>query len=135
MTSKHRRRGLNITVPQILCVMALVAGASVISRFTQKMDQTQRIQALGNRLSVTATAEKAENAALTATLAYVESDSYPKREAPSVLKMIPADGVFVNIVPNGQAAEAPTPASGPPIDNQVSENFQVWSELFFGSAY
>ena len=131
MASKDRRRGLNITLPQVLVALGLVFGFAVISSFTQKIEKTRSIKAEGQRLMATATALIVEQEALRVTQVYVESDDFTRREAPPVIKYLPEGGVLVVVVTPPAETQLPGATPTPGDQRLVRENWQVWGEMFF----
>lgn len=124
------KRGLTIALPQMLLVVGVVIGLSVIIDFNRRIQSEQRIAAQAAQLRAEVTSLAATQVALTTELAYATSDAYVANWAHSEGRYGRPNEVFVVPVPANSAASTPVPlaaaAETPP------SNFQIWWTLFFG---
>lgn len=124
-----RKRGLNISMPQVLLVLGLVAALSVIINFSSRIQAEQRISAEAARLRDEVTAMAATQAARATELAYVQSDAYVIEWAHSEGRLVQDGEVLVVPVPGATAA--PTPQPQAPAPEVPDSNLQIWLDLFF----
>jgi hypothetical protein len=124
-----RKRGLNISMPQVMLVVGLIAALSVIINFSSRIQAEQRISAEAARLREDVTAMAATQAAQATELAYVQSDAYVMEWAHSEGRLVQDGEVLV--VPVPAATAAPPPAPQAPAPEVPDSNAQIWWELFF----
>ena len=130
--SRGRRRGLNISAQQLLLIVGLIIGLSVIIDFNRRIQAEQRIVAESNQLQVGVTALAATQSVLATEVAFASSDAYVAQWAHGEGRYVQQGEVLVvPVAPNG-AVSTPVPAvaAGP----EPPSNFQIWWSLFFENA-
>ncbi|MFQ5408810.1 MAG: hypothetical protein ACE5FI_10385 [Anaerolineales bacterium] len=123
------RRGLNFSIVQLVVVLGLILGISIILDLRQRIQAAQTIIAESQRLETDVQALHDENRGLQATLAYVESNAYVEDWAHSEGQLVRPGEVLVIPVSDGEAIATPEPAEPPP--PTVIEQWQLWWQLFF----
>lgn len=124
-----RKRGLNISMPQVMLVVGVIAALSVIINFSSRIQAEQRISAEAANLRQEVTAMAATQAAQATELAYVQSDAYVMEWAHSEGRLVREGEVLVVPVPASTAA--PTPPPQAPAPDVPDSNLQIWWDLFF----
>jgi cell division protein FtsB len=125
------RRGLNISVAQVILVLGVVFALTVIINFSARIQAEQRISSQASQLRVEVTALASTQAAQATELAFVSSDAYVAEWAHSDGHMIQNGEVLVVPVPASDVT--PTPAPKPVVVVPPTSNFQIWMELFFST--
>jgi cell division protein FtsB len=122
---------LNISLTQIIVVILIIVGLSVIIDFNRKIQAGQKITGEANQMRSEVTALAATKAALATELAYVSSDAYVASWAHNDGRYVQANEVLVVPVPAKNAtAVPPTPVR---IVQKPPSNFEIWWALFFES--
>jgi cell division protein FtsB len=129
---RERRRGLSISAPQVLVIVGLIIGLSVIIDFNRRIQAEQRIVAEANQLRAEVTALAATQSALATEVAFASSDAYVAQWAHGEGRYVqPGEVLVVPVAPSGAASiPAPTVTAEP----EPPSNFQIWWSLFFESA-
>lgn len=128
--SSRQKRGLNISLFQVLLVLGLIVGVSVILDLNQRMRAAQTIIAEAERVDGDVTALAFEQVALQTTLEYVKSDAYVEDWAYSDGQLVRPGDVLVVPVTKPGAPPPATPAPPPPAPVQIA-NWELWWEIFF----
>ena len=127
--SSSPRRGLNISFVQIVAVVGLILGISIILDFQQRIQAAQIIIAEAERLELEVSNLQADKVGLQVTLAYVESDAYVEDWSHSEGQLVrPGEVLVIPIVKPG-AVSTPQPLAPPPAPPII--NWQLWLQLFF----
>ena len=130
-TRQVPKRGLNISPTQVIVVVLIVIGLSVIIDFNRKIQAGQKITSEANQMRSEVTALAATKAALATELAYVSSDAYVASWAHNDGRYVQSNEVLVVPVPAKNATAVPsTPAR---IIQKPPSNFDIWWALFFES--
>ena len=129
--SREVRRGLNISLPQVLFVLGIIISLWVIIDFNRRIQTEQRIATEANQMRVEVTALAATKAALTAELAVVSADSYVAQWAHSEGRYVQSGEVLV--VPLAAKGAVAIPAPAPAALTTPPSNFEIWWDVFFGS--
>ena len=129
---RERRRGLSISAPQVLVIVGLIIGLSVIIDFNRRIQAEQRIVAESNQLQVGVTALAATQSVLATEVAFASSDAYVAQWAHGEGRYVQQGEVLVvPVAPNGAVSTlVPAVAAGP----EPLSNFQIWWSLFFENA-
>lgn len=129
---RERKRGLSISAPQVLVIVGLIIGLSVIIDFNRRIQAEQRIVAEANQLQAEVTALAATQSALATEVAFASSDAYVAQWAHGEGRYVqPGEVLVVPVAPNGVASiPVPTVTAEP----EPPSNFQIWWSLFFESA-
>lgn len=130
--SREVRRGLNISLPQVLFVLGVIISLWVIIDFNRRIQTEQRIATEANQMRAEVTALAATKAALTAELAVVSSDGYVAQWAHSEGRYVQPGEVLV--VPLAAKGAVVTPASASASQTAPPSNFEIWWDVFFGSS-
>ncbi len=129
---RDRRRGLNISLPQVLVVVGLIIGLSVIIDFNRRIQAEQRIAAESNQLRAEVTALAATQSALATEVAFAASDAYVAQWAHGEGRYVqPGEVLVVPVAPLGAVT---TPAPTVTVEPTPPSNFEIWWSLFFESA-
>ena len=126
------KRGLNVSAPQVLLVLGVVAALSVVINFSARIQVEQRISAEASQMRIEVTALAATQQALATQLAYVKSDAYVEYWAHTDGRMVRSGEVLV--VPVAGHAAKPTPAPQPAPSAEPVNKLQIWWEMFFWPA-
>jgi len=130
--SREIRRGLNISLPQVLFVLGVIISLWVIIDFNRRIQAEQRIAAEASQLRVEVTALTATKAALTSELAVVSSDGYVARWAHSEGRYVqPSEVLVVPLAAKDAANTAPVAALA--AQTAPLSNFEIWWDVFFGT--
>ncbi|MEK7441959.1 MAG: hypothetical protein AAB571_04960 [Chloroflexota bacterium] len=130
-TRQAPKRGLNISTTQIIVVVLIIIGLSVIIDFNRKIQGGQKITGEANQMRAEVTALAATKAALATELAYVSSDAYVASWAHNDGRYVQANEVLVVPVPaKNTTAVPPTPVR---VIQKPPSNFEIWWALFFES--
>lgn len=128
-TRQAPKRGLNISTTQIIVVVLIIIGLSVIIDFNRKIQGGQKITGEANQMRAEVTALVATKAALATQLAYVSSDAYVASWAHNDGRYVQANEVLVVPVPaKNTTAVPPTPVR---VIQKPPSNFEIWWALFF----
>ena len=130
-TRQAPKRGLNISTTQIIIVVLIIIGLSVIIDFNRKIQAGQKIGGEANQMRVEVTALAATKAALATELAYVSSDAFVMQWAHSDGRYVQPNEVLVVPVP----AKNATAVTSVPVRilQKPASNFEIWWALFFES--
>jgi cell division protein FtsB len=123
---------LNISASQLLLIVGLIIGLSVIIDFNRRIQAEQRIVAEANQLRAEVTALAATQSALATEVTFASSDAYVARWAHGEGRYVqPGEMLVVPVAPNGAvSALVPAVAAEP----EPPGNFQIWWSLFFENA-
>ncbi|MEK6575528.1 MAG: hypothetical protein AABZ58_14555 [Chloroflexota bacterium] len=126
---REPRRGLNVSMPQVMLVIGVVIALWIIIDFNGRIQTEQRISAEANQLRVQVTSLAATQSALATQLAFASSDAYVAEWAhsegrfvqPGEVLVVPVPAIAATLTPVPQVVVQPTPPT----------NFQIWWDLFF----
>jgi len=128
-TRQAPKRGLNISTAQIIIVVLIIIGLSVIIDFNRKIQAGQRITGEANQMRAEVTALAATKAALATELAYASSDAYVASWAHSDGRYVQPNEILV--VPLPAKNVTPVPSAPVRIVQKPPSNFEIWWALFF----
>ncbi len=126
---RERKRGLSISAPQVLVIVGLIIGLSVIIDFNRRIQAEQRIAAEANQLRAEVTALAATQSALATEVAFASLDAYVAQWAHGEGRYVQSGEVLVVPVAPSGAVNAPVPAVA--AEPEPPSNFQIWWSLFF----
>lgn len=126
-----------IAAGAVIVIAVLVVGA-IGWAFVEQLSLAQELRGEARKLEGMVATREAERDALTATLAYVQSDAYVEEWAREEMKMAkPGEVVVIPVVSAERAEPESTPAAegdDGQLDVPDSRPFWVvWWEAFFGS--
>ncbi len=126
---REPRRGLNVSMPQVMLVIGVVIALWIIIDFNGRIQTEQRISAEASQLRAQVTSLAATQSALATQLAFASSDAYVAEWAhsegrfvqPGEVLVVPVPAIAATLTPVPQVVVQPTPPT----------NFQIWWDLFF----